>query len=261
MVGALLAYPFVLAAARPAGFFAILLIGLAALLAIDVAFAELGYDALNQDMFSSDTGRLYQLAGSLASSLVSGAAMAFALQHLGWRTRDPGLGDGVALCVLGIWWAVAVVLPFLVVGALVGGGLAYFAAEDLRVYVLAAVGVVLVPALLYVTLRLFFAGPQTLVSGRVQLYRTWPSTRGRFWAVLGCALVLLLAAFALAAGFSVLTVILPQPDWLSSWADALNPINALHLLVMELTLFLPSYYFSVGQVFLFDRLTNREVAI
>lgn len=193
MVGELIVYPFVLMARRPGMALVIMAFGALAYVAIDLAFAQIGYDAIYDDLDGA-RGRFYFAVTNLLSYLVIAPAMASALEQLGQRARIPSLMDAVALAVVGIWYAVAVMLPFVLVGGLAVAALSAFVPEAYRV--IAAIGVVCVLAVpaIYISVRLFFAGPQTLVSERVQLFSTWPLTRGAFWPIAGLGVLSFLIA-------------------------------------------------------------------
>ncbi|MBL8546576.1 MAG: hypothetical protein JNL81_08925 [Hyphomonadaceae bacterium] len=250
MIGALIAYPFVLIAQRPTAAIALIVVSIAIFFALDLAFAELGYNALYDDPASSN-GRLYTLVTNLISMFVSGFAMALALQHLGQRTQNPSLRDGVALLALGVWYGIAVLLPFVLVAALAAGGASYFAPEPYRMHVaVAAAGLVALP-LIYVSVRLWFAGPRTLLDERIHLYQSWPLTRGRFWPILGTTLLSLIPTVVLVVApqilFEALFTLNMLPDG-QVWEIA-------EMGITEVFFVFGAFYFYSAQSFIFHRLS------
>lgn len=250
MIGALIAYPFVLIGQRPAAAIGLIVVSIAVFFAVDLGFAELGYNALYDDPTSSN-GRLYTMLTNVIAVFVNGFVMALALQQLGQRTQNPSLRDGVALLALGIWYGLTVLLPFALVALVAGGAASYVAPEPYRLHVaIAAVCVVAVP-FIYVSTRLWFAGPRTLVDERIHLYRSWPITRGKVWPILGTALLSLIP--------TVVIVLLPQimfeALFLSNMLPEGRPWEIAEMAINEAFFVFGTFYFYTAQAFIFDRLS------
>jgi hypothetical protein len=256
MLGDLLAYPLKLCGARMPTAAAIIIGGLALLVVVDIGFAELGYDTLNGDSFGSSAAKLYNLVGSIGSAFIGGCTLALALNHLGLRTHPPHVVDGLAMLALSIWYGVAVVLPFAVIALALSGGISSVAPEPYRLPAAGIVLAIVAVTFIYVTLRLFFAGPQTMVAGRIQLYRTWPLTKGKALPILGYGLAAIIAAILPALVYVGASLIMPAPDWIESWQDALLPWTFAHLVLNELIFVLATFYFSAASAFLFDRMMS-----
>lgn len=253
MIGALIAYPFVLIGQRPRPALGLFVVSIAIFFALDLAFAELGYNALYDDP-ASNSGRLYTLVTNLISMFVSGFAMALAVQHLGRRTQNPSLRDGVALMALGIWYGLTVLLPFALVAALAAGGASYFAPETYRLHVAIAAACVVALPFIYVSARLWFAGPRTLVDERIHLYRSWALTRGKVWPILGATLLSLIPTLVLVALpqilFEALFLLNMLPDG-RAWEMA-------EMAITEVFFVSGTFYFYAAQSFVFDRLSPQE---
>lgn len=250
MVGELIVYPFVLMVRRPGMALVILGLGTLVYVALDLAFAQIGYDALYGEMDGAQ-GRLYFAVTNLLSYLITAPAMASALEQLGQRARIPSLMDAVALFAVGIWYSVALMLPFLLVGGLAAGAIWLVVPEVYRMTaVIGAVCLLAVPAI-YVSVRLFFAGPQTLVAERVQLFRTWPLTRGAFWPIAGLAfLSFLIAAIFLAAPSFIMEFVLIS----DAWGETGSASWIAEVVLTEFCFTIAGYYMAATQAFMFDKL-------
>jgi hypothetical protein len=196
------------------------------------------------------------LVTNLLSAMIGGLALALALNHLGLRGRGPHIVDGLAMFALSIWYGVAVLLPFGAVGYALVGGVSLLAPEPHRLIAASAGGAVVAVALVYVSLRLWFAAPQSLTVGRIQLYRSWPLTKGRALPILGYGLATLIAAIAPTIAYAASSFILPAPEWIESFEDALTQWTLAHLILTELSFVLGAFYFSAATAFLFDRMMS-----
>jgi hypothetical protein len=250
MVGELIVYPFVLMARRPG--MALVTVGFGALvfIALDLAFAQIGYDALYDEMDASN-GRLYFAVTSLLSYLIIAPAMASALEQLGQRAKAPALMDAVALVAVSIWYSVAVILPFLLVGGVAVAVLWPCVPEAYRMTVgIGLVCLLAVPAI-YVSVRLFFAGPQTLVAERVQLFSTWPLTRGAFWPIAGLAVLSFVISMLIVSAPSLILEFAPIDD---TWGQTGSPSWIAEVVLIEIAFAIGTYYMAAAQAFMFDKL-------
>ncbi len=257
MLADVIAYPFGLAARRPVATLAFFAFWLVVLFAVDAGFAELGHNVFSSDPFASDAGRLYNVVTSLFSTFVAAFPMAFALHDANLRVRGPSFRDGVALLALGIWFGIAVILPLVIVGVLIVGGLSALAPEGLREAIAAAVAGVCIIVAVYIALRLSFAGPRTLIDERIHLFRTWSLTRGKVWSILAISLVAAIVAVVLVIVTWIPQMLVSAPN-LYAWTDALEPAAAITIVSSELGYLLATAYFSAAQGCLYSKLTGGD---
>lgn len=258
MIGALIAYPFVLIARRPGDAIGLISVSAAVFIAIDLGFAELGVDVLGDDAFTSDA-RLYVVLTNILSMFLVGLVMGLALEQLGQRLRKPSLRDGVALWALSIWYGVAVLLPFILVTALLAGGLSLIAPEPYREAFAAGVVCLAAVAFVYVSVRLWFAGPRTLVNERVHLFKSWPLTRGKFWPIFGLSILAAIPSVVIILAPTLFALLTPSTP-LSSF-QAQTPLAQLaEIALAEFSIVFGTFYFSAAQTFVFDRLGNETDA-
>jgi hypothetical protein len=258
MLGKVLAYPFGLAARRPGEVGLIVVVSVLALWVLDVAFAEIGFDALSDNELGSDEGRFYLLISSFVSAFVAALPMSLALEELGHRAGRPSLADGVALLALGIWFGVAVILPFAIGGLLTSGGLSVIAPERYRLPISVAVGAVWAIGLLFVWMRLLLAGPHTLTDNRVRLFRSWGLTKGSFWRILAFTLAALAIGFLLALLPVLPSYVWPVQSTIGSGQDALGLDTLPHLIALDLGFVVSTAYFSAAQAALFDQIVAHQ---
>ena len=259
MLGKVLAYPFGLAARRPGEVGLVVVVSVLALCVLDAAFAEIGFDVLSDNEFSSDEGRFYLLVSSFVTAFVAALPMSLALEELGCREGRPSLADGVALLALGIWFGVAVMLPFAIGGLLTSGGLSVIAPERYRQPISVAVAAVWAIGLLFVWMRLLLAGPYTLTDNRVRLFKSWALTKGRFWRMLAFTLAALAIGLLLASlPVLLLSFVWPVQSAIGSWQDALGLDTLPHIVALELGFALSTAYFSAAQAAMFDQIVAHQ---
>ncbi len=184
---------------------------LAALMLVSLASAAAG---------RSLTGVLLFVAG-VAVGLMANAALlrlAFADGHpgdrefrvgpLGFQWGQPEvrlLGAALLLVFLMLlavlFWFVVAVLGGTAATVFSGSSTAVAASAsrpDSPAMVTAAVlGLVLGLAMVWVGVRVCLYSPATIAEQRIQVFSTWPMTRGRFWPILGAIVLLLLPTIVL----------------------------------------------------------------
>jgi hypothetical protein len=270
MIWSLLCYPFVLAARRPRGVFGPLGIGLAVALALDIGFAAGGVDT-----FSSATGWIwdaraggYDWIGNLVWLFLVGFVMGVALTDLGERTNDRAtLDDGLGLLALNAVYGVVVglfvYLP-LQFALEFATSLAGRATPDIvaRATMEVAADAISLLAAAYVSARLSFSGPLTLIRGKIVVFSAWPETRGRVLKIIGSNVAAFVAIGLIAAVGSIPGYVLSQgdPEPVQSLAGALAPRALVEMLAKELTIMAAIGYYAATQAYVFHRLKERESA-
>ena len=112
-------------------------------------------------------------------------------------------GDELRLGLLAVIYFVLVIVFWVVVGLACAAAIAASGqlAQPARGLAIAAVVIAAICVSFVVLVRLMLAGPMTFARKRLQIFDSWRVTRGRFWALLG--MLLLVVIFALAIGFAV----------------------------------------------------------
>lgn len=266
MLWGMLGYPLALATRRPGAFAGLLLGSTLTLVAIDVVSSALGRDESPWSAAAELNG-VYIFATSIVGLFVGGWATAHALIDLKERTPDrpPSMSDGAISWGVGLLFVVTALLPALIVGLAVLVGVhgltpILLDAEDPPLWLAIGVATVFAIPLLYVLLRLSFAGQLSLSWGRAVLWRSWPETRGKALALFGLYVALLIVA-AMMIALPVLGLYLAVTPKLpaDNLAGALQPWVLAGFFAQEAAYSVLTIYSSAALVFIFARMRMRIV--
>jgi hypothetical protein len=266
MIWSLVWYPFALALRRPRGVFAPLAIGLGLAIASDLGFAAAGVDT-----FSSAAGAIWE-SGSLASALwvfFVGFVMGVALTDLGERpndraTFDDALGILALNAVYGVVVGVLIYLPLeFVLDLAVSAARSATAAldsVDIAVAMEIAAETISLIVWAYVSARLSFSGPLTLIRGKIVIFSAWPDTRGRVLKIVVANVAGFLMLGAISALGSVPGQVFSQahPPPVQSLAAAVAPRALVEMFAKEITIMIAIVYYAATQAYVFHRLKPKE---
>lgn len=108
--------------------------------------------------------------------------------------------------LFGIGGFVLLVAASMVIGLFAGGVAASSESVALSVLLAVLVGIVLLGALLYLTIRLSLAFPLTLHRRAFAIGEAWRLSRGQFWTLFGAALVVAVIGFALSTAINMVAL-------------------------------------------------------
>jgi hypothetical protein len=266
MIWPLIWYPFALAVRRPRGVFAPLAMGLALALAADFAFAANGVDN-----FSSATGHVwevgqYDLIRNGLWVFFVGFVMGVALTDLGERPNDRAtFDDALGILALNVVYTI-VVGVFIYVPLQLVLGLAVSAARGASLDIAALTAIEIASQAIslivwaYVSARLSFSGPLTLIRGKIVIFSAWPDTRGRALKIVAANLAGLLMIALIAGLGSVPGYLFSQsnPQPVQSLAAALTPRALAEMFAKEITIMVALVYYAATQAYVYHRLKPKE---
>jgi hypothetical protein len=228
-----------------------LIVYVVVMMGVDITFAAFGIDVTEGP---SQETRLYDVFYPLCSTLLSGFILSAALFELGDRPWRASLLAALQIFLLNIKLSVSVVVPLILVGILAAAIIRGVAPESLWLPLIAPVAVLLICVLAYLMVRLSFAGPRAVATGRSELWPTWPTTRGKFWPLVGAYLAIAVAGIAsmlvvFLGGWFAAGVLSYAP--LRSLDAALMPGGLILLISNEFGLFLLMGYWTAAHAHLF----------